>query len=70
LLRQFDEATQGAAPGSVVLTTAYRLAIYRPVSRFNVWDAHHAHPAGLFSEPQRFIERLSDERDRRCSPQR
>jgi hypothetical protein len=63
LLADFDHATGGRAIGRVVLTDVVDLPVFRDVDVFNVWSAHYAHPAALFSDRTRFLVRLSRERD-------
>jgi galactan 5-O-arabinofuranosyltransferase len=66
LLADFDHATGGRAIGHVVLTDVVDLPVFRDVDVFNVWSAHYAHPAALFSDRTRFLVRLSQERDPRA----
>jgi hypothetical protein len=64
-LAGFDRATSGLPEDATILTTDWRVVDFRPVTVFNVWNAHFAHPGAQFDDRSAFVRALASEQNPR-----
>jgi hypothetical protein len=64
-LAGFDRATAALPKDATILTSDWRVVDFRPLTVFNVWNAHYAHPAGTFHDRTSFLRSLAAERNSR-----